>query len=354
MKHSILGQRNQIFRVLSHVVFWLLSIVLFVVLIFYTRDFRLSAMDFATAVSILITIALLAISVYINLLWLLPWFFARRRFVLFAILEVGNIILFILLNYFISMAFEGSQPNYPTEMIAEFLLVMIFLVITTLIKFTRDSIALQDAQMKITDIEHQNIKSELQALKAQFNPHFLFNTLNSIYALSLDKSDKTPELILKLSELMRYVLYDTRDDRIPMKKQLGFLESFIYLERLRSDESRVIDMTVRGEHLETSIAPLLFEPFVENAFKHGARERQSQPYVRISFDLTGKEKVGFVIENNKDKDLPSGITTEQARGIGLANIRKRLELLYPLKHTLTIIEDSEIFRVELTIQTDEN
>ena len=346
--------RNLFFRILSHIIFWACSLVFFSVLIFYTRDFRLSAMDFKTAVNILTTISILAISVYINLLWLLPGFFAKRKYFLFGILEILNIALFITLNYLISMAFEGRITNFLTEMIAEFILVFLFLIITTLIKFTRDSIALQDAELKIKEVERQNIESELRALKAQFNPHFFFNTLNSIYALSLDRSEKVPELILKLSDLMRYVLYDTRDDRIPMTKQLGFLESYIYLERLRSEEGRVIELQVIGDHTGTSIAPLLFEPFVENAFKHGAREKQNRPYIRIRIDLTQKEQVKLSIENNKDQKASHNNDLGSAKGIGLTNVKKRLELLYPGKYILNVAETREEFKVELTIETNEN
>ena len=231
---------------------------------------------------------------------------------------------------------------------------MVFLVITTFIKFTSDSIALQDANLRIKEIEREKMSAELRALKAQINPHFFFNTLNSIYALSLDKSDKAPELILKLSELMRYVIYDTRDERIPMKKQLSFIESYIYLERLRADAERILDLDVRGDHLETSIAPLLLEPFVENAFKHGAREKENRPFIRIRIDLTTQKKVGFIIENNKDKIAQTDNGSRDMRGIGLANIRKRLELLYPGKHQLHITESPELYKVELTILADEN
>ena len=354
MKFQTLGDKNQVGRILSHIIFWLISLVFFSVLIFYTRNFRISAMDFKTAVNILITILLLGISVYINLLWLLPVFFAKRRFLLFTFLELLNIALFICLNYCISMAFEGGRSNYTAEMIAELILVLIFLVVTTLIKFTRDSIALQEAELKIKEIERQRIESELQALKAQFNPHFFFNTLNSIYALSLDKSDKTPELILKLSELMRYVLYDTGDNCVPIRKQLEFLKSYIYLEKLRMDETRTIDLDIIGDHIESCIAPLLLEPFVENAFKHGARDKQNKPFIRIQVDLKRKDKVVFMIENNKDEHFLTQDKPVTTKGIGLTNVRKRLELLYPGRHHLKITETRELFRVELTIEMHEN
>jgi two-component system, LytTR family, sensor kinase len=233
-------------NILMHLLFWALSLVLFTVLIFYTRDFRLQAMDFRTAVNILVTLVLLAVSVYINLLWLLPHFFSKRRYFLFSLLEIMNIVLFICLNYLASFAFEGKNPHFLSEMVAEFILVLVFLVITTLIKFTRDSIALQDADMKIKEIGKEKVESELRALKAQLNPHFFFNTLNSIYSLSLDKSEKTPELILKLSELMRYILYEAQDEYVSMERQLDFLRNYISLERLRAGEKVRIEMRSYG------------------------------------------------------------------------------------------------------------
>jgi Putative regulator of cell autolysis len=334
--------------ILMHLLFWVLSLVLFVVLIFLTRHFRLQAMDFQTAINIIITLLFLAVSVYINLLILLPLFFKKRRYLLFSLLEMSNISLFICLNYFVSMAFEGKHPNFLNEMVAEFILVLVFLVITTLIKFTRDSIDLQDANLKIKEIEHENVESELRALKAQINPHFFFNTLNSIYSLSLDRSEKAPELILKLSELMRYILYETRDDYVSMERQLDFLQNYIYLEQLRTDEKIKIEMEIKGKHTELMIAPLLFLPFIENAFKHVVKEKDNPSFIRISFDLTDPVKISFCVKNKKYNS--PGPVNGNNEGIGLANVRKRLNLLYPSKHELKISDTSDVFEVELTLE----
>jgi sensor histidine kinase YesM len=334
--------------ILLHLLFWVLSLVLFVVLIFLTRHFRLQAMDFQTAVNIIITLLFLAVSVYINLLVLLPLFFNKRRYLLFSLLEMLNIALFICLNYFVSMAFEGKHPNFLNEMVAEFFLVLVFLVITTLIKFTRDSIALQDATLRIREIERENVESELRALKAQINPHFFFNTLNSIYSISLDRAEKAPELILRLSELMRHILYETRDDYVSMERQLNFLQNYIYLEQLRTDEKIKIEMEIKGNHTDLMVAPLLFVPFIENAFKHVAREKDNLSFIRISFDLSHPDKISFFIKNKKDK-TPDPVRKTNV-GIGLANVRKRLNLLYPSKHELIISDAGDVYEVNLTLQ----
>jgi sensor histidine kinase YesM len=326
----------------------MLSMVLFVVLIFLTRDFRLQAMDFQTAVNIIITLLFLAVTVYINLLVLLPLFFKKRRYLLFSLLELLNIALFICLNYFVSMAFEGKHPNFLNEMVAEFFLVLVFLVITTLIKFTRDSIALQDANLRIKEIERENVESELRALKAQINPHFFFNTLNSIYSMSLDRSEKTPELILRLSELMRYILYETRDDYVSMEKQLDFIQNYIYLEQLRTDEKIRIEMEIKGKHTDLMVAPLLFIPFIENAFKHVVKEKDNPSFIWISFDLMQPNRILFSIKNKKYNT--GGTASGNNEGIGLKNVRKRLNLLYPSKHELKISETGNVFEVELTLE----
>ncbi len=333
--------------IIPHILFWIVSIASFLLLLIYTRGFRISEIDFKTATSILITLFYLAISVYINLLWLIPKFFKKRRFGPFFILQIGNILLFVLLNYFTSHIFEEDHPEFINEAIAEIILVFLFLVVTTLLKFMRDSIALQDAEIKVKEVEGQKVKAELQALKSQVNPHFFFNTLNSLYALSLDKSENTPEMILKLSELMRYVIYETQDNQVPLKKQLDFLRSYVFLEQMRSDENLELTFDVKGDHTDTRIDPLLFIAFIENAFKHGCKTKVLNPYIHINFNVETSQRVEFTIENNTDDFI--SLEENKAAGFGLKNVKKRLELLYPGKHELRIINAGTTYRIELCI-----
>ncbi|MEI7896727.1 MAG: histidine kinase [bacterium] len=341
-------QKNTRHFVVQQGIFWLISIILFTVVLIYTRgDFNFYSISLRMAVNILITIGFLAISVYINLLLLIPVFFNRRKYLLFTFFEFGNILLFILLNYYITYFFEGGQQpeNFMSEFIAEFILVLLFLVVSSLMKFTQDSITLQDVELRMQEVEKQKIEAELSALKAQVNPHFFFNTLNSLYALSLDKSDKAPELILKLSDLMRYVIYESKDDMVPIGKQLEFLQSYVYLERLRTNDSLDVRFEVTGDRPEVKTAPLLYLAFIENAFKHGAKDKSDNPYIHIGFNLEHDDRVIFTIENRADpfrRKHPGG-------GFGLANVKKRLELLYPGKYKLNISESVTEYRVELTI-----
>jgi len=329
-------------------IFWLISIILFTVVLIYTRgDFNFYSIDLRMAMNILITVGFLAISVYINLLWLIPAFFNKRKFLVFTFLEFANILLFILLNYFVTLFFEGGKhpANLTSEFIAEFILILLFLIVSTLLKFMRDSITLQDVELRMKEVERQKIEAELRALRAQVNPHFFFNTLNSLYALSLDKSDKAPELILKLSDLMRYVIYESRDDLVPIGKQLEFLQSYVYLERLRTDESLDVRFEVKGEMANVRIAPLLYLAFIENAFKHGSKSKGDQPYIHIFFNLEQDDRVVFSIENRVD----SFRQKKADGGVGLSNVKKRIELLYPGQHKLNITESLTNYRVELTI-----
>ena len=334
--------------IFQQLLFWLISIVLFTVVLIYTRgDFNFYNIDLRLAVNILMTIGFLAISVYINLLWLIPIFFNKRRYLIFILLEIGNILFFILLNYYVTYFFEGGKhpANLLMEFISEFILVLLFLILSTLLKFTRDSITLQDVELRMKEVEKQKIEAELRALKAQVNPHFFFNTLNSLYALSLDKSEKAPELILKLSDLMRYVIYESKDDVVPIGKQLEFLQSYVYLERLRSQKHLDIKFDIKGDHFQSKIAPLLYLAFIENAFKHGAKSESDHPYIHISFDLEHGDRVIFTIENRIDPFKVKPATG----GFGLSNVKKRLELLYPGSHKLNISETLINYRVELTI-----
>lgn len=329
-------------------IFWLISIILFTVVLIFTRgDFNFYNLSLRMAMNILITVGFLAISVYVNLLWLLPVFFNRRRYLLFTVLEIANILFFILLNYYVTLFFEGGKhpENFFTEFIAEFILVLLFLIVSSLLKFMRDSIALQDVELRIKEVEKQKIEAELRALKAQVNPHFFFNTLNSLYALSLDKSEKAPELILKLSDLMRYVIYESQDDLVPVGKQLEFLQSYVYLERLRSNDSLDVQFVINGDRMEIKIAPLIYLAFIENAFKHGAKDKSDEPYIHIVFNLEHEDRVMFFIENRADPFRGK----HRDGGFGLSNVKKRLELLYPGKYELNIKESVTVYRVELTI-----
>lgn len=193
-------------------------------------------------------------------------------------------------------------------------------------------------------LKQQQLQMELSGLKAQLNPHFFFNTLNNIYSLAQQGSTHTAGTVAELSELMRYVLYETGSDTVPLEREIYFIKNYIELERIRHADSNAINFEWQGNAGTVTIAPLLFVPFIENAFKHGIQEDTGKGFVEIIMILTGNE-LTVEIKNSK----PEKTVEKKPTGIGLANAGKRLELLYPGRHTLVINDTGAFFEVSLTI-----
>lgn len=198
-------------------------------------------------------------------------------------------------------------------------------------------------------IEREKMSAELSFLKSQVNPHFLFNSLNSIYALSEQKSAKTSEAILLLSNLMRYMLYGSNNGKTEISKEIDCIESYIQLQRLRisSRESIIILVNIKGRELNVLVEPLILIPFIENAFKHGVSYHQRSE-VLIDLDVT-QEVISLDVKNTKKISVAEGSPVTDS-GIGLINIRRRLDLLYPSRHTLRIEDGKEYFSINLKIQ----
>lgn len=192
------------------------------------------------------------------------------------------------------------------------------------------------------DLYEQNVKSEMALLRSQINPHFLYNVLNNIYSLAYPKSTKAAEAVMKLSEIMRYSLSETNQKYVPLEKEIEYLKSYLSLETMRYKDSSFVDFKVSGIIDNKKIAPLIFVPFVENAFKHGL------PNEMIEVELKIEENVlRFSVGNkyNKESKVSNG------SGIGLKNVKRRLELIYPKRHELLITDnkDDAVFNVSLKI-----
>jgi sensor histidine kinase YesM len=195
-------------------------------------------------------------------------------------------------------------------------------------------------------LEKEKLKAELQLLRGQLHPHFVFNTLNSIYSLALKGSDRTPGAILKLSDLMRYMFTECSGPSISLSREAEMLRSYIDLARSRYNERIDIQVNIQGNLSDKEIAPLIFLPFVENSFKYGANEMLEDAW--ISIDLSVDNHIlKFKVMNGK----PQGINTVSS-GIGLRNVQKRLSMLYPDAHELRITEDDDSFIVVLTIDLE--
>ncbi|GAB3272126.1 histidine kinase [Larkinella harenae] len=192
--------------------------------------------------------------------------------------------------------------------------------------------------------EQEKLATELSYLKAQINPHFLFNTLNTIYSLAIEKSDRTADAIVKLSSLMRYVIRDAGSHQVPLAKELEYISDYITLQKLRLDETVQIDFSINGQPKGVQIAPLILISFIENAFKYGVNpEDKSIIQIAITLQDTTLRLVAF---NRKVRFFRNA---ETAGGIGIDNTRTRLQLVYPDRHTLAINETANSFSVDLTI-----
>jgi LytS/YehU family sensor histidine kinase len=200
------------------------------------------------------------------------------------------------------------------------------------------------------ELEKVNTETELKYLKSQINPHFLFNSLNSIYALSLQKSDLAPDLILKLSDILRYLLYDGSEKKVSLAQELKYLKSYLELEKVRHGSRMDLEIEVTGDTDKEEIAPMLLIPFVENSFKHGLGKDMSKGYVKVLVDAADGN-LKFAIANSKPIN-GSEVSSKKGYkgGIGLINVKKRLKLLYPNKHTLNVDSSDKEFQVTLNIK----
>jgi two-component system LytT family sensor kinase len=194
-----------------------------------------------------------------------------------------------------------------------------------------------------TKLKEEAVKAELAFLKSQINPHFLYNTLNYIYSLAIPVSDKMASAVLRLSDLMRYTLTENEDGKVSLEKEVEYLASYIELFRMRFEPAFHVSFKVEGSNLQLRIASLLLIPFVENAFKHGITANPETP-VRILLQVDSK-KLYFEVENKVSQHQK-----DKSSGIGLMNVHRRLELIYPGKHDLTIENDGKQYRTKLTIQ----
>ncbi|WP_370091493.1 sensor histidine kinase [Winogradskyella sp.] len=320
--HGLL--KNRIFR---HVLYWV-SFNLFFGFIWGTYDGNFSK-------SITIELSLLPsriLLVYFTLYYLIPKFILKNRIVLFIILYTA---LLVLITIFIQkpILWYFVRPYYLTDWKAEDYLSIIS-VANTLFDINRAAIIPLIAafykiyytnQKKLLLLEKDKLKSELTHLKNQIHPHFLFNTLNNLYALILKKSDKAEDAILKLSDLMRYMLYETNPNKVSLDKEINYLKNYIALEKLRLEAGNNINFTSKSDK-EYKIAPFILIPFIENVFKHCVmNQRTNGPSISI---IAKNNRLTLITKNDKR------ITTSEGKGVGLENVKKRLGLLYKDKHSL--------------------
>ncbi|MBD0333747.1 MAG: histidine kinase, partial [Chitinophagaceae bacterium] len=201
-------------------------------------------------------------------------------------------------------------------------------------------------QLKTETLAKENASAELQLLKAQVHPHFLFNTLNNIYSFALNQSPQAGTLVKKLSNMLHYMVNECEQPQVPLEKEIKLIQDYMGLEQVRYGERLLMQVEVEGSYANQVIAPLLMIPFVENCFKHGASMMRGQQWIKLDIRVKGDE-LNFHLANSKSLQADK---TNLKKGIGLSNVRKRLELLYPGKHSLVMESTNDTYRVHLQLQ----
>lgn len=296
----------------------------------------------------LILAASYAAGVYFNTFYLIPEYLTQKKYAIYTALVVLTVFIVTPLQVFLLWLKAAQYPDYQAYLYEEqawfHLATFLFILLSTLMKIVSDWLK---HQREVKELETQTMQSELRFLKSQINPHFLFNTLNNLYALTLKKSDKAPEIVVKLSEMMRYMLYECNEKWVPLYKEVNYLRNYMDLERLRQADNVAISFEVAGEVRQQQIAPLLFIPFIENSFKHGINNNIDHGFVRIALDIQ-EDRVHLYLENSKPS-LPAQFH-KRSGGIGLVNVRRRLDLLYAGRYTLEIDDAPTTYGVSLEIQ----
>ncbi|MDO9254663.1 MAG: histidine kinase [Bacteroidales bacterium] len=337
------------YKILIHVLFWIYMLNQAFFPVYLNKIDTKLLQDYIYLKDIFIT-TLLNIVVFYTVYFVIPKFLRLRRkwyvfpFVILLAVALSSVRLPIEIAYWKYLVkMPASQLQFQYEWLwATLKITVIISIYAMLIRFSIDWF---ESQKYKDELIKERQASEIALLRSQVNPHFLFNTLNNIYSLVYNKSDEAPEAVMKLSSIMRYMLYDSNTDVVAVNKEVEYLNSFIELQQLRITQKGFVEINVIGSMENRTIAPMLLIPFVENAFKHG--EKNHIPGIIINLNLES-EKLIFTVENYTKAN--SHIPNEESGGFGLENIKRRLGLLYPDKHELKINKSEEKFKIELIIQ----
>ena len=284
---------------------------------------------------------------YAVIYFLIPNFFLKRKYIPFATGLIFTLVLLLTSSFFYLYEYYHLTPDLWFRLVWNKTISFIFTGPVTIcgiflsIKMLKTwYLKEEEKQMLLTE----NANAEIQLLKAQIHPHFLFNTLNNIYSFTLNKSPEAAELVSKLSDTMNYMITDCNEEFMPLRKEIKMITDYIGLEKVRYGNRLDISITITGEYHNKMITPLLMIPFVENSFKHGASKMLRDPWLKL-FIQADEDVLYFTLTNSK----PADEILNGKSGIGLINVKKRLELLYPSNHLLTIESTVNTFTVNMQI-----
>lgn len=341
---------RKVLQLLLHATFWI------AVLFFYTYFFSFGSKDISYILSFsLFLMPITMATTYVSIYKLIPEYLITKRYLSFVIYSAYTLIIstyLIVISIFFGLVYLSnfeSEEMAPISKNLLFVAIAVYLVVIVVSAFkilkSNLKIAKQTKilETKILETQLQLKAQQLDYLIMQIHPHFLFNTLNTIYAFSLKKSNQTPDVILKLSNLLDYILYQSNKPVVPLSDEVNHINDYIALEKMRFRDTLQVDFNLDAVNELTTIPPMLLLPFVENSFKHGAL-LNGQLRIEIHLEVTPKF-LNFSILNTHRQD------SEISQGIGLNNIKKRLALLYPNTHQLKIFNEPDHFKVDLKLST---
>ncbi len=293
---------------------------------------------------------------YLNIYYLIPKYLPKRYYQYIMLVSIG--ILLAVGGRIIIEGFFDVSPNntltgnqYVLELIIGEVYVQGFI---TAFKFLLDW---GRNQKRMRELQKHNFKTELDFLRSQVQPHFFFNTLNNLYSLTLDKSDLAPDTVIKLSELMSYVIYDGKQKKVPLAKEVSYIQNYLDLERLRFGNKVKTTFKVKGQVNNHKISPLLMLPFLENSFKHGVGDGIDEIKIDIGLEINDKGVI-FTVANRKFDHLSNGSQGPYHHighnGVGIENIKRRLNLIYGNQYQLDINDQSDLYTVTLKIPTNDH
>src|SRR5688572_6233139 len=295
---------------------------------------------------VLFVVSLVTLPAYILYSEIVPGFLFQRRYVAFFLISVvyfGTIQVLLFAVYSVILKFPVAPENRPyftynyITIIRECLWTFINMSLAVGIFFIKKAL---DEKAILLGLEKDNKDFKLKYWRAQLNPHFLFNTLNSIYSISLQKSDKTPEVVVKLADLIQYMIYECGEEKVPLLKEIDFIKNYIEIEKIRYKAD--LRLTLEGDTDGIIVEPFLFISFIENSFKHAFDNTYSNAFIYITIKAE-KEQVTLSVVNNTNLELE--MQAKRIHGTGIKNSKSILELLYPASHALDIIQtDKEAVR----------
>ena len=337
-----------------HSAFWLLFIA---VSLFSDWNFFISSG--LNLLLLFFALTIIILGTYIQAWYLMPFFLYQKKYNYFVL---GLIFIYLLqsfLNYQVDVWIYNNNKTYfdslsPLPMKIEDVpffsgtsIFVFYLFFVPSVKIIKDILLLQQQRQAL---EKENMKSDLQFLKGQLSPHLLFNTLNNLYGLALLKSDKLPPLMLRLSDVMRYSLYETNQIYVSLNQEITYLKNYFELEKLRIGNDVKLEISMpENIDFKIEIAPMLLIVFIENAFKHSRHAAKENRYIKMKLTLD-ETAIFFQIENSfSAKNVYTQSPTEVNSGIGLELTKRRLDLLYEKKYTLNIDNQNNVFKVDLKL-----